>query len=66
MAVFYLIRHGEKAGMIGDAALSLVGRVQASATAPYLQDRPIKSVYTSPLRRAKETAVEILPIYWQK
>jgi len=59
MAVFYLIRHGEKEGMIGDAALSLVGRVQASATARYLQDRPIKSVYTSPLRRAKETAVLI-------
>jgi len=59
MAVFYLIRHGEKEEMIGDAALSLAGRVQAYATARYLQDRPIKSMYTSPLRRAKETAILI-------
>src|SRR5215467_6378728 len=59
MAVFYLIRHGEKEEMLGDAALSLAGRVQAHATARYLQNRPIKSVYTSPLRRAKETAVLI-------
>jgi broad specificity phosphatase PhoE len=59
MTVFYLIRHGEKEEMIGDAALSLVGRMQARATARHLQHRPINSVYTSPLRWAQETAVHI-------
>ena len=43
MAVFYLIRHGEKVEVIGDAALSLVGGVQARSTAQYLQDRSISS-----------------------
>jgi len=43
--------------------LSLTGRVQARSTAQYLQDRPINSVYTSPLRRAEETAVLIASVH---
>lgn len=63
MTVFYLIRHGEKVKIIGDAPLSLAGSVQARSTAQYLQDRPISSVYTSPLRRAEETAVHIASVH---
>ncbi len=63
MTIFYLIRHGEKEEMIGDAALSLVGRMQAHVTARHLQHRPINSVYTSPLRRAEETAVYIASVH---
>jgi broad specificity phosphatase PhoE len=63
MTVFYLIRHGENVKIIGDAPLSLAGRVQARSTAQYLQDRPINSVYTSPLIRAGETAVHIASVH---
>jgi broad specificity phosphatase PhoE len=63
MTIFYLIRHGEKVEVIGDAALSLVGRMQAHVTARHLQHRPINSVYTSPLRRAEETALHIASVH---
>ncbi len=63
MTIFYLIRHGEKEEMIGDATLSLIGRMQAHVTARHLQHRPINSVYTSPLRRAEETAVHIASVH---
>lgn len=59
MTTFYLIRHGKKAHAVGDVPLSSAGRGEARATARYLQDRRILCFYTSPLRRAKETAAII-------
>lgn len=59
LTTFYLVRHGKKAEGLGDVPLSTAGRMQAQATAGYLQLRPIKGVYTSPLRRAKDTAAYI-------
>lgn len=43
----------------GDPFLSPQGRAEAERAANYLQQRPIVRVYTSPLRRAQETAVPI-------
>jgi broad specificity phosphatase PhoE len=61
MTKIYLIRHGliVKDTGPGDPPLAPLGMVQAKATAAYLKNRPIKKVYTSPLRRAKETAYYI-------
>lgn len=56
MTLFYLIRHGKIEATFGDASLSAEGLIQAHATAQFLQEQAIQRVYTSPLRRAKETA----------
>lgn len=63
MTIFYLVRHGKKDDAAGDAGLSAAGRIQARATARHLRDRAIARVYTSPLRRAKETAEIIAARY---
>jgi broad specificity phosphatase PhoE len=62
----YLIRHGESAndvercfGGIADFALTERGRQSAHALAVKLEHRDIEILYSSPYRRAKETA-EIL------
>jgi broad specificity phosphatase PhoE len=61
--LLYLIRHGESthnaAGRIqgqSDAALSELGRRQGFAAAEVLRSLPLDAIYSSPLRRAKETA----------
>ena len=59
----YLVRHGEslwntQQRLTGwsDIDLSERGKAQADALAPLLQNLDFHSVWTSPLRRAKETA----------
>jgi broad specificity phosphatase PhoE len=58
----YLVRHGRTAGNTvryvgwGDEPLDAVGRAQARALAGELSDEPIDVVYSSPLRRALDTA----------
>jgi alpha-ribazole phosphatase len=59
----WLVRHGESTWNEArrfqgakDAALSARGRAQAAALAAALPGRGIDAVYTSPLRRARETA----------
>lgn len=59
MKYFYLVRHGEKQKTQGDPPLSLTGRQQAQRTAKHLSKIPVKAVFSSPLRRTKETAEEI-------
>ena len=66
MMLLYLIRHGESTfnaeGRIQgqtDAPLSELGRRQSQAVADALAMRPIEVVYSSPLRRALETAQPI-------
>jgi broad specificity phosphatase PhoE len=63
MTLFYLIRHGKKEAISGDAPLSPSGLKQARATAQFLQERMIHRVYTSPLRQAKETAACIAAVH---
>jgi broad specificity phosphatase PhoE len=63
MTTFYLIRHAVKADDTStDPNISLLGREQAQATASYLTSRSIMRVYTSPLRRASETAAIIAAV----
>ena len=61
-----LVRHGEQElahnmamGDAVDAPLSDLGRRQAAAVAGALADREIHAVYSSPMRRARDTAAEI-------
>ncbi len=63
MTVFYLIRHGKIEAVSGDAPLSQQGLIEAHATAHALGAAPIRHVYTSPLRRAKETAAPIAALH---
>lgn len=65
----YLVRHGSTAanrdvpyrlqGRGSDHPLDAMGRSQALAAASALAKAPIVAVYTSPLRRARETACAI-------
>lgn len=59
MKYFYLVRHGEKQKTHGDPSLSLKGRQQAQLTSKHLSKVPVKAIFSSPLRRTKETAEEI-------
>jgi len=64
--MIYLVRHGQTAWNRDrifrgrkDLPLSEEGRLQASSTALLLKECNIKAVYSSPLKRALETANEI-------
>lgn len=61
-----LIRHGRtRANREGifrgrmDVPLDDTGEAQAEATGRYLKDRPVAAVYSSPLVRARETALAV-------
>ncbi|HEX6910165.1 MAG TPA: histidine phosphatase family protein, partial [Longimicrobium sp.] len=65
--VLYLVRHGETAwnrtGRLQgsrDLPLNEAGRRQAAALAEHFRARSISAAYSSPLRRARETAGAIL------
>ncbi|WP_245954284.1 histidine phosphatase family protein [Paenibacillus flagellatus] len=53
---FFLVRHALKEKAIGDVPITPKGVSQAQATARHFSNRPIAALYSSPLRRAKETA----------
>jgi len=63
---FYFLRHGETemnagrlvAGSI-DTALTALGRQQAVEAAAALEGQPVTAIYSSPLRRARDTAAPI-------
>ena len=64
--LLYLVRHGETAWNaewriqgVSNQPLNDIGRSQANALIPPLMGRPITAIYTSHLKRARETA-EIL------
>ena len=58
-----LVRHALPERVEGDApadpGLSEVGRHQAEALAAWLADEPVDAIYSSPMRRARETAVPL-------
>ncbi|MEX0717959.1 MAG: histidine phosphatase family protein [Planctomycetaceae bacterium] len=68
-AMLYLVRHGATEanerkpyvlqGSGIDNPLSAAGRAQAEAVGRFLSDFPLDAVYSSPMRRAAETAAEI-------
>lgn len=63
-ATILVVRHGESEGNVGRRLASVVpgeplterGRAQAAALAERLRQRKVAYVYTSPLRRARQTA----------
>ncbi|NUT05973.1 MAG: histidine phosphatase family protein [Hamadaea sp.] len=59
MAVVYLVQHAEKRREPGDPELTDRGREQALRTAELLSRSGIQAVYSSPLRRATQTAQPI-------
>lgn len=54
--MIYLVQHGDKERLPGDPGLTELGRRQAAATARWLRGTGLQSIYSSPLRRAWETA----------
>lgn len=56
MTVFYLVQHGEKEPKPGDPGLSDLGREHAARAAERLRHLGINALFSSPLRRARETA----------
>ncbi|MGA8113858.1 MAG: histidine phosphatase family protein [Actinocatenispora sp.] len=56
MSTFYLVQHAEKQRRGGDPGLTVTGRAQALWTGSCLRGRGVSQVWSSPLRRARETA----------
>lgn len=56
MTTFYLIRHGQKEKIKGDPLLTDLGKEQAEKTGVYLEDKNIKSIYSSTYNRTIETS----------
>ena len=52
----YLIRHAEKERLISDPPLTALGQEQAKKTAKYFKDIQIDNIYSSPLKRTRETS----------
>ena len=59
MTTIYLVQHGDKERVPGDPGLTELGRGQAAVTARWLQGMGLHTLYSSPLRRARETAEPI-------
>jgi broad specificity phosphatase PhoE len=59
--IVYLVRHGQvdRRTDLADPPLSDQGQREAEQVAAYLRARPIRRVYSSPLRRTQETAALI-------
>jgi len=56
VTTIYLVQHGDKERSPGDPGLTELGRRQAAVTARWLRVTGLKALYSSPLRRARETA----------
>lgn len=62
MTLAYLVQHGEKEPSPGDPGLTHLGRDQAARTGRWLGVQGVRALYSSPLRRARETADCIAPV----
>jgi broad specificity phosphatase PhoE len=56
VTTIYLVQHGDKERLPGDPGLTELGKRQAEVTARWLRGTGLQAVYSSPLRRARETA----------
>ena len=56
VTVVYLVQHGEKEPGPGDPGLTELGRMQATRTGRWLGGLGVGALWTSPMRRARETA----------
>jgi broad specificity phosphatase PhoE len=56
VTMVYLVQHGEKERVPGDPGLTGLGRQQATRTGRWLSGLEVAALWTSPMRRARETA----------
>lgn len=56
MTLVYLVQHGEKERSPGDPGLTDCGREQATRTGRWIGRQDVAALWTSPQRRARETA----------
>lgn len=56
VTVVYLVQHGEKHRVPGDPGLTELGRQQATRSGRWLTGLGVSALWTSPMRRARETA----------
>jgi broad specificity phosphatase PhoE len=59
VTLIYLVQHGEKERGPGDPGLTALGREQSAVTARWFRRIEVTAVYSSPLRRARQTAAPI-------
>ena len=62
VTLVYLVQHGEKEPLPGDPGLTRTGREQAIQTGRELRGLKISALYSSPMRRARETAEGIASV----
>ena len=62
MTLAYLVQHGEKEPLPGDPGLTGTGREQATRTGRWLRGLGIRALFSSPMRRARETAEGIASV----
>ncbi|MCO5972341.1 histidine phosphatase family protein [Actinoallomurus soli] len=62
MTIFYVVQHGEKERLPGDPGLTDLGRWQAERTAVWLGRAGVTAVFSSPMRRARDTADAIASV----
>ena len=56
VTMVYLVQHGDKERLPGDPGLTVLGRQQAERTGGRLSGLGVRALWTSPMRRARETA----------
>lgn len=56
MTIFYVVQHAEKLPDPGDPGLTELGLRQAARTARWLGEVGLAAVFSSPMRRARQTA----------
>jgi broad specificity phosphatase PhoE len=62
MPLMYLVQHGDKERAPGDPGLTAAGRQQAAMAGQWLRSVGVRSLYSSPLRRARQTAMGIASV----
>jgi broad specificity phosphatase PhoE len=56
VTMVYLVQHGDKEPLPGDPGLTALGRQQAARTGRWLGGHGVRALWTSPMRRARQTA----------
>jgi broad specificity phosphatase PhoE len=59
VTLVHLVQHGDKEPLPGDPGLTETGGRQAAMAASWLRGAGLRALYSSPLRRARETADHI-------
>ncbi len=62
MTLIYVVQHGDKVRSPGDPGLTALGQAQAAAAARWLSGTGLRALFSSPLRRAQETAAAIAAV----